>query len=288
LEASTGAYFHDVVGALASKFVDAIAPAGNEQSTECVAAVSRGLLNARAAQERSRRKLESQVGEFIFACGSRVPGMRLVLGAGNDLGGENSRPALTINCSTWITTDMHSLNWADWADWKNVLFRHAYPLTTPAVRVTHLLAEHVLEHLDLYDAQSALSNAAQVLNLAGAIEGQPLPFLRLAVPDVGFGTIGGESSVSEMGNVASDIRDYHRIRYTARSLCALLNASGLDGYLLEWSHPVESTDHMGEIFGTGTIFDRAVNIQLNPLQGTMSRIHDYDVEQGRIQRSVRG
>jgi len=286
-EASSSTSLQAAARAVASKFVDSISPAGHQQSPEFVTAVYSGLFNARAAQDLSRRKLTRQVNEFKLACDTRVPGMRLVLGAGSDSWSEHSyHPPFSVDCDGWIVTDMSSLNWADWADWSEVFFQNNS--TIPTVRVTHLLAEHVLEHLDLHDALSALSNAAQILIHAGAIEGQPSPFLRLAVPDIGFGTTGDESSASEMGHVASDIRDHHKARYTAFSLCALLDASGLDGYLLEWSHPLDSMDHIEKLFDTGTVVDRAVKIQRNSLQGSVSRIHEYDIEQGQIRRSFRG
>lgn len=204
-----------------------------------------------------------------------VGGINLVIGSGKASGLEPSETS--VDCTNlWILTDLNSLNWADENEWRDVL---------SSATVQYMVAEHVLEHLEWHEAHAALSNAAASLekSLNTYVPETSVPRLRLAVPDTGrVGMFTGGGSV---GSLDSDIRDRHKTRYDAASLCGLLQASGLDGFLLEWSYPLQFSARVENAFGgLSTGVSSTINLEFY----SVSRSHRFNETEGKIRRSSNG
>ena len=178
---------------------------------------------------------------------SEVPytGLRLVIGAGPAEVASDS----SVDPHAWIVSEVNTFDVTDSADWAIFLQFLECPRdgTTLKLAIYQLFAEHVLEHLDYADAHFALTQVARVF----AAHSSPLlstPSFRIAVPDSWAGGDHSVNNSSSMNSFAADVRDGHRVRYTAWSLCALLDAAGLDGMLLEWNYPQSASERVKSAF----------------------------------------
>lgn len=130
---------------------------------------------------------------------------RVVIGASE---AEISSPAKFGHSSEWLLLSVNDLDATSQDDWK-LLFSSGGRLKAG---LEVILAEHVFEHLDWFDALSAAKNAFDFLRPGGV--------LRLAVPDCFAPGSFLDNSRKE------DIEYHHRIRFTLRSLTHLLVQAG--------------------------------------------------------------
>lgn len=128
---------------------------------------------------------------------------RLVLGAGG------------IAPAGWIATDINVLDITSSTDWYRLL---------GARPVEALFAEHVLEHLEVDDAERALRNAWQVLRSGGRF--------RIAVPD-GYHPDPNYIAAVRPGGHGAGAND-HRVLYNHETLVDLATRVGFRVSLLEW------------------------------------------------------
>jgi predicted SAM-dependent methyltransferase len=139
-------------------------------------------------------KIKKTVGNYLI---TGAP-LRLIVGSGG------------LKYPGWIATDMYTLNILKSEDWERFL--------RPAT-VDRLLAEHVLEHLDLEQNRRVLSLAYHYLKPGGVF--------RIAVPD------GNRRDAFYVSHVAPPV-DGHRILFTLESLGELLVSAGFEVEPLEY------------------------------------------------------
>lgn len=118
----------------------------------------------------------------------------------------------------WIQTQQSELDITVFSDWT--------ALFAPA-SLTHILAEHVWEHLTTDEGVLAARNAFQMLAPGGR--------LRCAVPDGLFPDEAYQRTVQVGGPGPSDHpASDHKVVYTDKTLTALFCAAGFAVVLLEW------------------------------------------------------
>lgn len=115
----------------------------------------------------------------------------------------------------WISTDYPVLNLAD---------QKSFTRLFNVESISHILAEHVWEHLSAQDAELAIKNCFIYLEHGGR--------LRIAVPD-GFHSDPDYIAQVKPGGYGSGAED-HKVLYDFRSLSAMLEAAGFQVSLLEW------------------------------------------------------
>jgi len=206
-------------------------------------------------------------------------GLHLVVGAGPAEMGSESR----FDPQVWVFSDFSTFDVTDSADWGLLLQYTECPQDTPVSgnHIHELFAEHVFEHLDYAGAYFALTQVAKVF-AAHSVSLLDAPSFRIAVPDAWAGGKSGVANSSSVNSFAADVRDGHRARYTAWSLCVLLDAAGLDGMLLEWSYP-QSASELTSIFPISPA-------EILEHSGWTSRVHllDKSEDDRPVRRSVNG
>ena len=139
----------------------------------------------------------------------------------------------------------------------------------------------IFEHLDFHAARTALGLSAEALRRAQPRRNRakPPPSIRFAVPDI--------NAETPASTIKADFRDWHRARYSALTICQLLESAGLEGRLLEWSYARASPN-----YNASRVFVRGKGrVQEHTGVTTNTRIHDWGpsvAEQGLIRRSSVG
>ncbi len=115
----------------------------------------------------------------------------------------------------WITSDIRTLDVTSYSNWQKLFKRN---------EISHILAEHVWEHLSIEDSQKALHNCHIFLKKRGKI--------RIAVPDGYFPDQTYINSVKPGGFGPGS--DDHKILYTYLTLSRELINAGFDFHLIEY------------------------------------------------------
>jgi predicted SAM-dependent methyltransferase len=146
---------------------------------------------------RGRVKIIQEISKF-----SAGP-IRIVIGSGN------------TNFPGWVKTDLPHFNVLNESDWKYFFGK---------INIDHLLAEHVLEHLEVADVEKALRLAHQYLKINGTF--------RIAVPD-GFNP---DPEYMDHASPAGRVGSYHghKSLWNYHTLSTLANANHFQIKLLEY------------------------------------------------------
>ncbi len=136
----------------------------------------------------------------------------------------NERPTRIIvgasdqNYPGWLQTQQDTLDITCWDDWRKI----ARPGT-----LTHILSEHVWEHLTIEEAHLAAHHCFAMLAPDGIV--------RCAVPDGNFRNPEYQNTVKVGGpGPASHPAASHKVVYTWDTLTDLFETSGFNVRLLEW------------------------------------------------------
>jgi hypothetical protein len=255
----------------ATDFVVATTPSVPDgvQRQEIVTAAVQGIWEARAARSEKRDFLRERLARFGD---TKCQDLRLIIGAGP------KEMLRSTDTGKWIATDVNTLDLVDWADWETILSAQQ----DRKFRLHRLLAEHVLEHLSLSDAHTALCNVARALGGQKTENGgATTSSIRIAVPDAGAGVLAN--------SFAADMRDYHRLRLDAVAICELLDSAGLEGFLIEWHHSASAANTIEKAFSTSRDF---VTSKEGLSKHTLSRVYRWTHaeidDHGNISRSARG
>lgn len=155
-----------------------------------------------------------------------APSTRVIVGASSQ------------NYPGWIQTQEDQLDITWWDDWRALFWPGS---------LTHILAEHVWEHLDLDEARLAAQNCFAMLASGGRV--------RCAVPDGNFPDPEYQRVVQAGGPGPADHpAASHKVVYTWNALTEVFASPGFDVELLEWCdddgvfHATDWDTHDGFIY----------------------------------------